>query len=58
VYSVYAYELKRLKGKFKEEALLKVDGIPQNKVVNTDKFEISKFIKPLINDNVVYYEVM
>ena len=31
VYSVYEYKLKGLKDKFKEEELLKVDGIPQNK---------------------------
>ena len=58
VYSVYEYKLKGLKDKFKEEELLKVDGIPQNKIVKIEKFEISKLIKPLIKDNVAYYEVM
>jgi hypothetical protein len=40
VYSVYEYKLKGLKDKCKEEKLLKVDGIPQNKTVKIDKFEI------------------
>ena len=33
MYSVYEYKLKGLKDKFKEEELLKIDGIPQNKIV-------------------------
>ena len=58
VYSVYEYKLKGLKDKFKEEELLKVDGIPQNKILKVNKFVISKLIKPLIKNNVAYYEVM
>jgi hypothetical protein len=58
VYSLYKYKLKGLKDKLKEEELLKVDGIPQNKIVKIDKFEISKLIKPLIIDNIAYYELM
>jgi hypothetical protein len=50
--------LKGLKDKFKEEELLKVDGIPQNKIVKIEKFAISKLLKSLIKDNVAYYEVM
>jgi len=46
-----------LNDKFKEEELLKVDGNPQNKIMNVDKFSISKIIKPVINDNVIFYEV-
>jgi hypothetical protein len=57
-YSVYEYKLKGLKDKFKEEELLKVDGIPQNKILKVNKFVISKLIKPLIKNNVAYYEVM
>jgi len=56
-YSVYEYKLKGLNDKFKEEELLKVDGNPQNKIMNVDKFSISKIIKPVINDNVIFYEV-
>ena len=56
-YSVYEYKLKGLNDKFKEEELLKVDENPQNKIMNVDKFSISKIIKPVINDNVIYYEV-
>jgi hypothetical protein len=58
VYSVYEYTLKGLKDKFEEEELLKIDGIRQKKFVKIEKFEISKLIKPLIKDNVAYYEVM
>ena len=49
--------LKGLKDKFKEEELLKVDGIPQNKIVKIEKFAISKLLKSLIKDNVVYYYI-
>jgi hypothetical protein len=57
VNSVYEYKLKALKDKFKEEELLKVDGIPQNKIVNNAKLEISKLIKSFLKNNVAYYEV-
>ena len=50
-------KLKDLNDKFKEEELLKVDGNPQNKIVNVKKFSISKIIRPVINDNVIFYEV-
>ena len=56
-YSVYEYKLKALNDKFKEEKLLKVDGNPQNKIVNVKKFSISKVIRPVIIDNVIFYEV-
>ena len=29
-----------------------------HKIVKIEKFEISKLIKPLIKDNIAYYEVM
>jgi hypothetical protein len=58
VYTGYEYTLKYLKDKFIEEKILKVDGIPQNKIVKVDTFEISELIKPLIKDNIAYYEVM
>ena len=54
---MYEYKLKGLDDKFKEEELLKVDGLPQNKIVNVEKFSISKIIKPVIKDNIIYYEV-
>jgi len=54
---VYEYKLKGLNDKFKEEELLRVYENPQNKIMNVDKFSISKIIKPVINDNVIYYEV-
>jgi hypothetical protein len=57
-YSVYEYKLKGLKDKFKEEELLKVDGIPQNKILKLNKFVVSKLIKPLIKNNEAFYEVM
>jgi hypothetical protein len=41
----YEYKLKGLKDKFKEEKLLKAEGIPQNKVVKIYEFEISKLLK-------------
>jgi hypothetical protein len=47
-YSVYEYKLKDLNDELKEEELLKVDGNPQNKIINVDKFSISKIIKPWI----------
>jgi hypothetical protein len=37
-----------LNDELKEEELLKVDGNPQNKIINVDKFSISKIIKPWI----------
>ena len=30
---------------------------PQNKIENVEKFNISKIIKPVIKDNIIYYEV-
>jgi len=42
---------------FKEEELLKVVGEPQNKIMKVEKFVISKLIKPVIQNNKVYYEV-
>jgi hypothetical protein len=56
-YSVYEYKFKDLNDKFKEEELLKVDGNPQSKILNVTKFSISKIIRPVINDNVIFYEV-
>ena len=49
--------MKDLNDKFKEEELLKVDGNPQNKIMKVDKFSISKIIKPVINDDIIFYEV-
>jgi hypothetical protein len=46
-----------LDDKFKEEDLLKVDGNPQNKILKVDKFSISKIIKPVINDDIIFYKV-
>jgi len=37
--------------------LLRVYENPQNKIINVQKFNISKFIKPVNNDDVAYYEV-
>jgi hypothetical protein len=56
-YSVYEYKLKQFPDRFKEEELLKVDGNPQNTIMNVEKFVISKLIKPVIEDNVIKYEV-
>ena len=56
-YSVYEYKLKQFPDKFKEEELLKVDGNPQNNIMNVEKFVISKLIKPVIEDDVIKYEV-
>jgi hypothetical protein len=50
--------LKGLKDKFKEEELLKVDGVPQNKILKLNKFVISELIKPLIKNILACYEVM
>ena len=55
--SVYEYKLYDFKDKFKEEKLLKVIGNPQNKIIQVDKFVISKLTKPVIQDNKEYYEV-
>jgi hypothetical protein len=43
--------------KFKEEELLRVYENPQNKILNLQKFSISKSIKPIMNDDVAYYDV-
>ena len=43
--------------RFKEEELLKVVGEPQNKITKVEKFVISKLIKPVIQNNKVFYEV-
>jgi len=56
-YSVYEYKIDGFKDRFKEEELLKIVGDPQNKLIKVSKFEISKLIKPVIQDNKMYYEV-
>ena len=56
-YSVYEYKLKDFKDRFKEEELLKIEGEPQNKIIKVNKFVISKLIKPVIKNNVAFYEV-
>jgi uncharacterized protein YoxC len=56
-YSVYEYKLREFKDRFKEEELLRVYENPQNKILNTQKFSISKLIKPIMNDDIAYYEV-
>ena len=56
-YSVYEYKIDGFKDRFKEEELLKIVGDPQNKLIKVSKFEISKLIKPVIQDNKIYYEV-
>jgi len=56
-YSVYEYKVGAFKDKFKEEELLKVVGNPQNKIIKTTKFVVSKLIKPVIKDNKEHYEV-
>ena len=56
-YSVYEYKLKQFPDRFKEEELLKVDGNPQKNIMNVEKFVISKLIKPVIEENVIKYEV-
>ena len=56
-YSVYEYKLREFKDRFKEEELLRVYENPQNKILNTLKFSISKLIKPVMNDAIAYYEV-
>ena len=56
-YSVYEYKLKEFKDRFKEEELLKIEGEPQNKIIKVNKFVISKLIKPVIKNNVAFYEV-
>ena len=50
-YSVYEYKLREFKDRFKEEELLRVYEIPQNKIINVLKFNISKLIKPVMNDD-------
>jgi hypothetical protein len=54
---VYEYKLKQFPDKFKEEELLKVDVNPQNTIMNVEKFVISKLIKPVIDDNIIKYEI-
>jgi hypothetical protein len=49
--------LREFKDRFKEEELLRVYENPQNKILNIQKFSISKLIKPVMNDDVAYYEV-
>ena len=56
-YSVYEYKLDAFPDKFKEEELLKIVGDPQNKLIKVDTFDISKLIKPVIQDNKIFYEV-
>jgi len=56
-YSVYEYKVEGFPDRFKEEELLKVVGEPQNKIMKVEKFVISKLIKPVIQNNKVYYEV-
>jgi transposase InsO family protein len=57
IYSVYEYKLRKFKDRFKEEELLRVYENPQNKILNTQKFSISKLIKPIMKDDIAYYEV-
>jgi len=57
IYSVYEYKLREFKDRFKEEELLRVYENPQNKILNTQKFSISKLIKPIMKDDIAYYEV-
>ena len=45
------------KDRFKEEELLKIVDDPQNKIMRTIKFVVSKLIKPVIQNNKAYYEV-
>ena len=56
-YSVYEYKLDDFPDRFKEEELLKIVGDPQNKIMRTTKFTVSKLIKPGIQNNKAYYEV-
>jgi uncharacterized protein YoxC len=56
-YGVYEYKLREFKDRFKEEELLRVYENPQNKILNMEKFSISKLIKPVMNDDTAYYEV-
>jgi hypothetical protein len=49
--------LREFKDIFKDEELLRVYANPQNKIINVHKFNISKLIKPVMNDDVAYYEV-
>ena len=56
-YSVYEYKVEGFPDRFKEEELLKVVGEPQNKITKVEKFVISKLIKPVIQNNKVFYEV-
>ena len=56
-YSVYEYKLDAFPDKFKEEELLKIVGDPQNKLIKVDTFDISKLIKPVIQDDKIFYEV-
>ena len=36
---------------------MKIEGEPQNKIIKVNKFVISKLIKPVIKNNVAFYEV-
>ena len=56
-YSVYEYKVEGFPDRFKDEELLKVVGELQNKIMRVEKFVISKLIKPVIQNNKVYYEV-
>jgi hypothetical protein len=57
IYSVYEYKLREFKDRFKEEELLRFYENPQKKIMNVQKLNISKLIKPVMNDDVAYYEV-
>jgi hypothetical protein len=56
-YGVYANKLKEFKDKTKEEEVLRIGENQQNKIIEMDKFSISKLVKPVMNDDVAYYEV-
>jgi hypothetical protein len=49
--------LREFKDRFKEEELLRFYENPQKKIMNVQKLNISKLIKPVMNDDVAYYEV-
>jgi len=56
MYSVYEYKVKGLTDRFKEEELLKIEGV-QNEIEKIEKYRISQLIKPVIKNNKAYYEV-
>ena len=49
--------MREFKDRFKEEELLRVYENTQNTILNTQKFSISKLIKPIMKDDIAYYEV-